>query len=241
MRHVMDFKESTCYDYVECLRESGCSLSTAKTFLESLNFCQYLLGMPHIEFAASSARIRGACSKLLASKRPLQQAPPLTVDQVRALHRVVCRAPDARDRCKAGYDLFCVYACARHNDAMHPSKVVIDLDSQGYGCLELHTTRHKVATNDERRSLFLPLVALSPGLAKEPWSKAWLEAREETGFKFCEMPTSPATVLSWACKFGIDKDHRRILGHHLDPGETSALTYSRAAMDVPLELSLIHI
>ena len=36
-------------------------------------------------------------------------------------------------------------------------------------------------------------------------------------------------------KFGIDKDHRRILGHHLDPGETSVLTYSCAAMDVPLE------
>ena len=277
----LGFDEAACYRYVDHLRTIGAGASAAKNFREALNFLKYVLGMPQVEAAITSSRLKGACSKQLATKRPLKQAPPLTVVQVRILHHVVCNAPDNRDRCKAGYDLFCIYACSRHGDAMWPSKVNIDLDEEGSGFIELYTTNHKVATNDERRSIFLPLIAMSPGLCEEPWAIAWLKARERSLLEFCSMPTMPApcsggswtnrsiepgesaawtrellatyggvsamrtvrpsthsckaTLLAWACKFGIDKDFRRILGHHLDSQEVSILTYSRAAMDIPLE------
>ena len=38
------------------------------------------------------------------------------------------------------------------------------------------------------------------------------------------------TALSWSAKYGLDLPTRRLLGHHLDPGATSAETYSRDSM-----------
>lgn len=43
-----------------------------------------------------------------------------------------------------------------------------------------------------------------------------------------------STFLSWASKGGLLIEHRRILGHHLDPQYASAVTYSRDAMAGPL-------
>ncbi len=43
-----------------------------------------------------------------------------------------------------------------------------------------------------------------------------------------------ATFLAWCAKFGIHKDHRRLLGYHADPNDNSILTYSRDALAHPL-------
>lgn len=43
-----------------------------------------------------------------------------------------------------------------------------------------------------------------------------------------------ATLLSWLCLWGMPLEVRRIVGHHMDPGSKSALTYSRDAMSGPL-------
>lgn len=42
------------------------------------------------------------------------------------------------------------------------------------------------------------------------------------------------TTLSWAAKFGLDHDTRRLLGGHVAVGDKSMLTYSRDAMSAPL-------
>ena len=39
-----------------------------------------------------------------------------------------------------------------------------------------------------------------------------------------------ATFLSWAAKRGLPIDIRRLMGHHMPPGDTSAINYSRDAM-----------
>ena len=43
-----------------------------------------------------------------------------------------------------------------------------------------------------------------------------------------------ATFLAWCAKFGIHKDHRRLLGYHADSNDKSVLTYSRDALAHPL-------
>jgi hypothetical protein len=42
------------------------------------------------------------------------------------------------------------------------------------------------------------------------------------------------TVLSWAAKFGMTVEERRMLGHHCDPQLKSVVTYSRDSMFAPL-------
>ena len=46
------------------------------------------------------------------------------------------------------------------------------------------------------------------------------------------------TLLTWAAKMipPVSLEHRRILGHHMDSSNTSALTYSRDAMSGPLQV-----
>ena len=44
-----------------------------------------------------------------------------------------------------------------------------------------------------------------------------------------------ATLLSWGAKRGLMIDIRRLLGHHLPPGDLSAINYSRDAMTAPLQ------
>ena len=39
-----------------------------------------------------------------------------------------------------------------------------------------------------------------------------------------------ATILSWCSKWGLLREVRRILGHHVDPGAKSIVTYSRDAL-----------
>ena len=43
-----------------------------------------------------------------------------------------------------------------------------------------------------------------------------------------------ATVLSWAAKYGMEKDHRRLLGYHVAAGDRSADTYARELLAAPL-------
>ena len=43
-----------------------------------------------------------------------------------------------------------------------------------------------------------------------------------------------ATLLSWAGKYGMDKDHRRLLGYHTLAGDRSADTYVRDLLSAPL-------
>ena len=277
----LQFKEQTCYMYIKALEKMPNSVSAGKSFVQALNFSRYLLGMEQVEAATKSARILGACSTMLRKKKPLAQAPAYTQEQVLVLHHVVSRGVDVRDRCKAGYDLFCIYASCRHDDAMAPEKAVADIDEGGFGFLELYTCKHKVANTDERRSVFLPLVAITPGIYRDSsWALDWIRARSEAGLSFVDQFTMPTpsseggwinkpletgesatwtrellvsygysgiiatvrprshsgktTVLAWACKYGIKKDHRRTLGHHIDRGDSSVITYSRAALDVPL-------
>jgi len=46
--------------------------------------------------------------------------------------------------------------------------------------------------------------------------------------------SSKATVLSWLAKSGVDKSTRRLLGGHVEAGDTSMLEYSRDALAGPL-------
>ena len=43
-----------------------------------------------------------------------------------------------------------------------------------------------------------------------------------------------ATCLSWTAKAGVSREHRRILGYHVDLGDKSAETYARDSLAAPL-------
>ena len=116
------------------------------------------------------------------NKRPLVQSNPLLVNQVYRLETVVLQSKDVQSRVASGFFLMCVYSCARFKDAMFLQNIKADILEDGYGFLEGKTTRHKTSTDDQRRTTFLPIVALAQGLHQYAWGRAWMDDLERLGF-----------------------------------------------------------
>jgi hypothetical protein len=189
----LQYVEATVYKYVCFLRDTRAGATVAKGFfLEAMVLAFHMLGVIPQEDEWVSGRIKGVADEMLAHKRPTQQADPLTVEEIMILHAIVAHAHSIVDIVIAGYLLFCVYASSRWSDAQIIRRFINDVD-QGSGYLELYTNCHKTATNAEKKSLLLPLVATCPGLGQSmpSWVDSWIEARKSAGLEFVHHPTLP--------------------------------------------------
>ena len=209
------FNEADIYSYVCYLRDKNYSPTRAESFKQAVSFTVHTLGMP--SFAASfSNRFLGACRMQYLNKRPLKQAPPLTVKQVKKLERLCIAAPQIEDRVIAGQFLFCLYASCRFSDSMYATDFKISKASNTAGNLvvliDAGTLRHKTATTRERATTFLPLLATGVGLEGKDWATPWFQARSEVGLQSDSKPFMPAFLLNGSIS------HRR-----MTTGEASAI------------------
>ena len=73
--------------------ESGCSAPTfLQSFLTTLRFSHYILGLSNALECATSPRITGVARVMYLSKRKKRQRPPLTAEMVVALEKLACNA-----------------------------------------------------------------------------------------------------------------------------------------------------
>ncbi len=120
-----------------------------------------------------SARIKGAVYSMLLKKRPLTQARPLRVAEVRALESLVLEPTCAILGVIAGFFLFCLYNSCRFSDAQNAQSMELDT-AEDLVVLHSGTHQHKTATTADKRTTLLPLVCLGSGLMDELWATAWL-------------------------------------------------------------------
>lgn len=270
----LQFTEQPVYEYMDHLRASKAGPTRGNSFLQAVRFTVTLLGC-HINSIdhVISARVKGASYNMYLKKRPLKQALPLSVQEVRALEDTVLYGSNHHDRLAAGFMLFCIMSSARVSDAQNITNLRID-EFETTCILECDTLRHKTAYTCEKKTTFLPYLCLGNIFRSESWAKAWLQMRQEAGlvaqdwalpapdFNGTWLPRKTTTgevtqwlrdimltsgldedrsnqltshgfkctILSWAAKFGMDLQTRRVLGHHVDPEAKSALTYSRDAL-----------
>ena len=177
----LNVTESKIYQYLCKLRTDGARPSTAKAFLEALTFARFTIGLDGVE-QVLSARVRGASVSMLLNKRPLKQALVLDTRSVALLEKTVLYSKDHPSRVAAGYFLFCIFACARFKDAMRLHEIKLDIIEGTFGFLESKTLFHKLSNSEERKTTFLPLVALAHGLALKPWGPVWLEQLLNSGW-----------------------------------------------------------
>lgn len=227
------FEEELVYEYVCEIRSQGAAPSKGQSFIQALNFASCLLGSPAAWDAAHSSRVIGACHAMAIAKRPLTQAVPLTVKQVRILESLTSHAPDLADRCASGYMTFCIYACCRFSDPMYASEVKYDLCSgpdgpDGFavtrGFVEFYTLgHHKTANTVAKKTTFLPLVAHVAGLSQSPWGLAWKRARDEAGLRDDSPPQLPApgTAKLWTSRRVTTGEGTKWLRHLLVLGGCS--------------------
>lgn len=193
------FSEQAIYDYVCYLREQKSSATKAEAFKQAVAFATHVLGMP-AHTCSFSNRFLGACRLQFLNKRPLQQAPPLTIEQVKKLERLTIAAPLVEDRVVAGQFLFCLYSSCRFSDSMYIKQFKVTSATNTNGgnviILDAGTLKHKTATTRERATSFLPLLATGIGVSGLDWANPWIEARQKVGL-FCESePFLPAFLIN---------------------------------------------
>ena len=87
---------------------SGAAPTFLRSFLVSLTFCNFVLGLTGSDDAIASQRVQGCARESYLMKRKLQQRPPLSVAQVKSLELYVSNMMGTpRDVYAAG--CFCRY------------------------------------------------------------------------------------------------------------------------------------
>ena len=179
---ALHLSEQRVYDYLCHLREIKSAPSTGQAFVESVNFLSHLVGF--VAFDASkllSPRVKGVVHSMLIMKKPLNQARPLTKQEVAALEDMVLFPESEILAVMAGFFLFCVMNCCRFTDAQYAEHMELD-DSGDIFVLHSGTRQHKTATTADKKTTLLPLVCLGHFFHSRSWAAEWLLLVESQGW-----------------------------------------------------------
>ena len=217
----LNFREDLLYEYLSAMRDHNRGATAASALLSAIRFIHGVVkikGLPQeMEF---SARCEGLARGEMARKRPTKQSEVLTSDQVWALEKLVVETAPSVESLVGGQVLFALYSCARWDDSLHLSDIVLSTAGRIF-LVETSTSKHKTSHAARDKSLLLPLICLEQGLYEKPWADAWLASRKHVGIDssgpslptYCErtgsfgsvpMPSTEATlwIRELLCKAG---------------------------------------
>ena len=196
--------EQVAYDFMkyEAVKASSTFL---RSFIVSVAFSHYVLGLSGADLVMQSSRITGLAREMYLRKRKLVQRRPLTVKMVKALEDFA--QDDSKslfDRVAAGCFLLCVYMRARFSDMIHMTAFKADelfIDGFLEGYIECSVTRSKSAYTTERKTQFLPMAAPRRGLSSGDWFASWQAASVASGKPRGEdvpnLPVPTEVALGW--------------------------------------------
>lgn len=180
---TMPFTEEKVWRHFHRLKISGGATSAA-SMLSALRYAKYVMGFECLDTILCSKRLKGFSDIMFASKRKLQQAQILTVQQVRALHYVLEKpGADKFDRAAAGFLLTALYGRCRASDLSFLDSIKHDHDCKD-GFVELFTTVHKTGRSAAKKATLLPILCPAFGVTGTNWAALALEVFKEAGLKF---------------------------------------------------------
>ena len=200
-------EECRIYDYVKSVADTAPSYP--RSFMLSVSFATHVLGLLGGLEVCSSKRIDGAVKVHYEKRAKVRQRPPLTIDQVKTLERVVTSSnKSVYDRVMAGYFLMLLYGRLRFSDGQRITGMRLELvhvDSKPVGFLECAAERTKTSISLERKVRYLPIAIPVQCLTEPAWLPIWdklradqgLMASGKTGGNFPVMP-SPAIGGGWS-------------------------------------------
>ena len=226
-RHGLQFfpiREHVVFTYLQQLNgDPATAPSAGRSLLEAVRFASGVLGLKGDIGELGTTRIDGLAVELTKRAGPIQQAAPLSVQQVMLLERLVAESEDLQDRVIFGGMLVLLYSCGRFSDGQRAINMILDCDlatldtdaieCQGY--LELQVLGHKGARSDILKRTFLPLVAPIFSLASVDWFRAWVHAREALGLTIGGKLNKP-----FLCRF---RPSGEVMDQELTSAECSSL------------------
>ena len=189
---IFRLQESDLYQFLLGLKTSGRGATVGKQVLQALNFLFHMADADRQQLAGlMTTRVKGVADSMMANKAQLKQAIPLTTDIVYALEQLMFRLREVHHAAICGHLLFCIYSCARFADTLYLSDLEINNAGELW-LIEAFSKKYKMGVS-EKKSRFLPLVALGRGLFNGGvWGCKWFEARAAAG-----LPSS-VTMPGWS-------------------------------------------
>ena len=183
----LPLQEQHVWGYLRHLQDSGAAPTKATSFLQAVRFCHYVLQLKGADTCMTSRRLQGSAELQLALKGPTRQARPLTVDEVKRLHRVTMDdSVDLQTKVLACHLLLMVYSRSRTSDLAHVEEISHDVSSKsassgGPGFIQISTRYHKAARGVEKKNLLLPILASATSVLEDDWLSRWLRVRKAAG------------------------------------------------------------
>ena len=181
--------EARIYEYM-LYEESkvGGAPTYLRSFISSLAFCHYVLGLQGAKSIVESKRITGLATKMYLTKKKTESRFPFTVSELKFLEDMLFGKYNRSwaDRHFVGCILFMVYARARFSDMMNVCELVIEafeLDGKRDGFAEAKVTRSKTSYNMDRRVRLLPMSATIRGVTDRLWADQWWEVIGKAGIQ----------------------------------------------------------
>jgi len=164
--------------------------TVSSTFLETVRFCKFVIGLYSSDKILASKRLLGFAAVERREKGPLVQAPPLEVEHLQKLHAILESGSNVVDRIGAGAFLCAIYARARWSDMRY----IHHIRYNGYkrnATMDLYTAEHKTSLAGLRREQFLPLVIPSEGIVHGDWLGIFIQLCYEQGTDWEKVPCGP--------------------------------------------------
>ena len=168
----MQLSESTVYQYLSFLRDTGAAPTSADATVKAIWFMHSTAGIIDFNPASFTSRISGVCRDMFMRKRFLKQAPPFTTDVVRALEEYALKTDVKSDSMFTNFILFCIYASCRIGDASKIRALEFSRHHDVF-LVEAETSEAKNTNTMERRRMLLPFTAIGWGLHPNPWCIKW--------------------------------------------------------------------
>ena len=244
MRYVQFWKNIGCrffpvteamvYDYLKAWPDAA--PSAFRSLLLSMSFAYHLLGLSGGNVGFKSGRVKGLADVHFCDRRKTVQRPPLTVEQVTWLERVVKDESKTKfDRVAAGFFLLLVFGRLRFSDGLQITDMKVDailVDGVPCGFLECQAERTKTSLTLERKTRLLPIAVPLLGFTDPCWVHAWLQVREECGLECKQgvpLLASPVQGGGWSkapLPVGSGSDWLRALLKVSDQGPGRVATHS---------------
>ena len=169
----------------------GVAPTYLRSFVSSLAFCHYVMGLVGAKCIVESKRITGLAYKMYLTKRKTASRAPFKISEVKILESVLAGAHKRSwaDRHAAGCFLFMIYARARFSDMMNVGSISLEAheiagERFGYsGYVEAEVTRSKTSCSLDRRVRLLPMSATIKGISNFFWADEWFVVMEKAGIK----------------------------------------------------------
>jgi hypothetical protein len=162
-----------------------------RDLLSAIRFFKFVFGAQIDMERVITPLVSGRVRRIQSSRPTRRQSHILTRTEILHLENLMTQQLEAVDHYYLGCILFALFARCRWSDLACVESLEFDFmfrKGRITGFAEARTRERKTGGHEERRALFMPLVAPAVGLSKGSWAQEWQRAMKELNIDYHARP-----------------------------------------------------